>query len=103
MVRTYLTSLVQSIPLHDGKHDGKGVWNPQISITVMAVYPGGMTSAVVKEGQRVTNKVPFTSLLVRYYQLIDKAAAERLVQHLETWLYPTVEEAYKSTSSLFSV
>jgi len=77
MVRTYVESLVEPI-LH---HDTKNAWEPELSISVMAVFPSSDHS-----------DVPSTSLLVRDYTLTNKESANKLVRQLETWLLSTVEE-----------
>lgn len=84
MTNQYLTSLIDPIALHDSKD----VWNPSISISVLAVFPATGSSRDHQSGE----DIPDVSILVRDYNLTDKQSVDVLCSQLGSWLHSTVEE-----------
>ena len=76
MARTFFKALVE--PIDAPSIPQKGVWKPEIDVTVVAVYPRG-------------TGLPQTSLLVRDYQVHDAQSAELLAQKIEEWCLGEVE------------
>ena len=76
MARTFFTSLVEPIPVPSTTN--KGVWRPQLAVTVLAVYPqqGGGS---------------MTGLLVRDFRVTDADSAELLASKIEEWALGEVE------------
>jgi hypothetical protein len=75
MARTFFRSLVE--PVSSSSLEDPGIWRPQISVSVLAVYPVGKRTE--------------TSLLVRDYHVHDFESAQILADRIEEWCKTEVE------------
>ena len=73
MARIFFASLIEPI----GNTSTSKSWTPQISVTVLAVYPMG--------------KISETNLLVRDFLVQDAESAKELIDRIERWTYSEVE------------
>jgi hypothetical protein len=75
MARTFFNSLIE--PVSAPSMADNGIWRPQLSVTVIAIFPLG--------------KKAETSLLVRDYRVHDLESAQLLADRIDEWIHSEVE------------